>query len=250
MDIHKPKPWHSVREFLKEYAIIVVGVLTALAAEQGVQALDWQRRVHDAEHNFHSELEADAANAFSRLGTARCATAQFDTIRRALIENRDKGTPVTGVPTYDRGNRLWVTDSWESARALQLTGHLPTERLRDYSAAYSLAATFRDWQRREQDFKPAVDTLSDNGGRLTAQERDRLFLALHDLEEHSNQLDNVAFRYLEAMKPLRITIDPKVRDTLLKGNLEHHGACSQDPTPWLNDGEKAVGWLIFRKGEP
>ena len=29
MDIHKPKPWHGMREFLKEYVIIVVGVLTA-----------------------------------------------------------------------------------------------------------------------------------------------------------------------------------------------------------------------------
>ena len=37
MDIHKPKPWHGVREFLKEYVIIVVGVLTALAAEQAVE---------------------------------------------------------------------------------------------------------------------------------------------------------------------------------------------------------------------
>ena len=42
MDIHKPKPWHGVREFLKEYVIIVVGVLTALAAEQGVEWLRWQ----------------------------------------------------------------------------------------------------------------------------------------------------------------------------------------------------------------
>jgi len=30
MDIHKPKPWHGLREFLKEYLIIVIGVLTAL----------------------------------------------------------------------------------------------------------------------------------------------------------------------------------------------------------------------------
>ena len=30
MDIHKPKPWHGVREFLKEYLIIVVGAQTAL----------------------------------------------------------------------------------------------------------------------------------------------------------------------------------------------------------------------------
>jgi hypothetical protein len=39
MDIHKPKPWHGVREFLKEYLIVVGGLLTALAAEQGVE---WQ----------------------------------------------------------------------------------------------------------------------------------------------------------------------------------------------------------------
>ena len=44
MDIHKPKPWHGWREFLKEYAIIVVGVLTALAAEQVVDWLHWRQQ--------------------------------------------------------------------------------------------------------------------------------------------------------------------------------------------------------------
>ena len=34
MDIHKPKPWHGLREFLKEYLIIVIGVLTALTFVQ------------------------------------------------------------------------------------------------------------------------------------------------------------------------------------------------------------------------
>lgn len=42
MEIHKPKPWHTVREFLKEYAIIVLSVITALAAEQAVEWLNWQ----------------------------------------------------------------------------------------------------------------------------------------------------------------------------------------------------------------
>jgi hypothetical protein len=39
MEFHKPKPIHNWREFLKEYAIIVLGVATALAAEQGVEWL-------------------------------------------------------------------------------------------------------------------------------------------------------------------------------------------------------------------
>jgi hypothetical protein len=33
VNIHKPKPWHGAHEFLKEYGIIVLGVVTALALE-------------------------------------------------------------------------------------------------------------------------------------------------------------------------------------------------------------------------
>ncbi|THD51712.1 hypothetical protein [Phenylobacterium sp.] len=44
MDIHKPKPWHSFREFLKEYGIIVLGVLTAIAFEQTVETIQRQAR--------------------------------------------------------------------------------------------------------------------------------------------------------------------------------------------------------------
>ena len=39
MEIHIPKPWHGLREFLKESLIIVVGVLTALGAEQAAQTV-------------------------------------------------------------------------------------------------------------------------------------------------------------------------------------------------------------------
>ncbi len=37
IEIHKPR--HGLREFLTEYLIIVVGVLTALAAEQTLGTL-------------------------------------------------------------------------------------------------------------------------------------------------------------------------------------------------------------------
>jgi hypothetical protein len=48
MEIHKPEPWRGWREFLKEYLIIVVGVLTALGGEQVVEQLHWQHVVHEA----------------------------------------------------------------------------------------------------------------------------------------------------------------------------------------------------------
>ena len=48
MEIHKPKAWHGWREFLKEYGIIVLGVLTALGAEQLVEWLHWRHEAHAA----------------------------------------------------------------------------------------------------------------------------------------------------------------------------------------------------------
>ena len=56
MDIHKPKPWHGSREFMKEIGTIVIGVLIALAAEQGVEAIHWSHKVDDAHVRLHREL--------------------------------------------------------------------------------------------------------------------------------------------------------------------------------------------------
>ena len=39
MEIYPPKPWRGRRKFSKEYAIIVVGVATALAAGQTAETL-------------------------------------------------------------------------------------------------------------------------------------------------------------------------------------------------------------------
>jgi len=56
MEIHKPKPWHGWRGFLKEYAIIVAGVLTALVGEELVIAAHHHSEVADLRSALHSEL--------------------------------------------------------------------------------------------------------------------------------------------------------------------------------------------------
>ena len=72
MDIHKAKPWHGLREFLKEYTIIVVGVLTALGAEQGVEWLHWAHKVEDGRAAIRSELAGIAFNGELRIAFMGC----------------------------------------------------------------------------------------------------------------------------------------------------------------------------------
>ena len=56
MDIHKPKPWRHVREFLKEYVIIVVGVLTALGAQQIAEEVHEQKIANEARESVRAEV--------------------------------------------------------------------------------------------------------------------------------------------------------------------------------------------------
>ena len=77
MDIHKPEPWHTVREFLKEYVIIVVGVLTALGAEQAVEAVHTAQKAAEAEQLVREEFGRNLEYVHERLlisspATRRC----------------------------------------------------------------------------------------------------------------------------------------------------------------------------------
>jgi hypothetical protein len=56
MDIHKPKPWRGGAEFLKEIGTIVIGVLIALGAEQGVEALHERAIAGEARQAVRAEV--------------------------------------------------------------------------------------------------------------------------------------------------------------------------------------------------
>ena len=134
MDIHKPKPWHNVREFLKEYVIIVVGVLTALGAEQAVEWLHWRHEVAQAHTNLHDELQNNARSL------------RLSAIEDGCVLNRlweyvawSKGGPkpafirIAGFPTL--GDSVW-----EVVKAGQVATHLPLNERVAYSRLYTATA--------------------------------------------------------------------------------------------------------------
>src|SRR5215469_12605016 len=78
MHIHKPKPLHSVGEFFSEISVIVVGVLIALALEQGVESLDWSHKVAQAEVRLAADLKDDSSFATQYAILKPCADAYLD----------------------------------------------------------------------------------------------------------------------------------------------------------------------------
>src|SRR5215831_9453315 len=85
MDGHKAGAVAIWREFLKEYAIIVIGVLTALLAEQAVQSFAWRQKVNAAIDDMRQELGvANGPQAYARLAMHACFASRLESVRRAV----------------------------------------------------------------------------------------------------------------------------------------------------------------------
>ena len=151
MDIHKPKPWHGLREFLKEYVIIVVGVLTALAGEQAVEAgrnHELVARSEDALRDnfarfvqFRAIVDREAPCMAARAGEIR---ALLDAAGRTRRIGRVDRIPVPrAVP--------WQIDTWDAMVASGAAPHLPQRKVVLYSriamsAVDVYAAATHEWE--------------------------------------------------------------------------------------------------------
>ena len=127
MDIHKPKPWHSAREFLKEYVIIVVGVATALIGEQVVEADHWRHVAQDARRSIAPTEKGLVQQAGEREAQSPCLAAEFRMMRAVLDEASATGwlPPVASVRNPAR--RSWTFGIYDNVVSGQVLPHLPTQ---------------------------------------------------------------------------------------------------------------------------
>lgn len=121
MDIHKPKPWRGLREFLKEYAIIVIGVLTALGAEQAVDAMRWAHQVDAAEAALKPTFVREANNAAERVAVDLCVTQRLaflsDVVRRSTKAAGCQRSALSSVRPPDPGRSAPGTLWWPARRS-------------------------------------------------------------------------------------------------------------------------------------
>src|SRR6185312_10606111 len=115
MEIHKPKAPGGLREFLKEYAIIVIGVLTALGAEQAVEQLHWLHEVAAA----RDVIRRDNLRMLQWIGEFDAAGGCVDDHLNALTDILDKAEATGHLPPL--GNmpkpptQAWFMRGWDSA---------------------------------------------------------------------------------------------------------------------------------------
>ena len=225
---HKPKPFHGWREFFKEYGIIVLGVLTALGAEQAVEQIHWVNRVHEAEAAMDAELHEDALGAYFRLSLHGCALSRLDALRSALEASRDRGVPVPFMPIYSWRLRPAQSDAWQAAQAIQIVSHVPRDRLLAYSRVYFFASVLMKLQPEERAAMDSINTLTVNAGRLQPVERDRLFAGLVASRRLLNEFDAGSARLIGEAEKVGVRLSAADKAGQLLDARRLYGDCVRE----------------------
>src|SRR5437764_11023996 len=115
MHVHLPKPLHGWRAFVGEVAIIVLGVLIALFAQQMVQTLNDRSAAQEARENIRAELAVNIGRMQSADARTACLERRLGEIARFISDAR-QGRSLAGVTWIGRPP-VWDMEStrWQSA---------------------------------------------------------------------------------------------------------------------------------------
>lgn len=225
MEVHKPRLVANWRELLKEWGIIVLGVLTALLAEQAVQSLEWRHKVDSAIADMSQELgNSDGPEAYTRLAIYDCVATRLTAIRRA-VEAGDRARSIELIDTLWLPNHTYDSLAREDAIASDVAPHIPTKRMYEFRVAYSLMPQMDRLADRELTDLAHLRALPASGGSLQQSEKLAEIDAIEALQLDNNAMARGADFILRHMRGARVGIVTAALRFHLDEARQHYAGC-------------------------
>src|SRR3954454_14130444 len=151
MHFHLLKPVHGWRAFAGEVAVVVLGVLIALFAQQLAQSFDNRASAQSARDNIRAELAVNIGRMQSADARAACLAHRLDEIATYIAEARN-GHSLASVTWIGRPP-VWdmETSRWQSAAASGRSSLFEPDEQARIADVYSLMADYQAEVRIEQD---------------------------------------------------------------------------------------------------
>ncbi|WP_155263747.1 hypothetical protein [Sphingomonas segetis] len=195
------------RDFAREYAIIVLGVLTALFAQQAVQSFDWKQKVQAALDDMDQELSnGDGPQAYVRLAIYQCLDDRLRQIR-GLTEADDRAAVRQAIARIDLPLRTYNSFAREAANSADIAAHMPADRMFEYRIVYSLMPELDDLHRKELDDLAHLRSLPASGGPLDQDEKRAILSATESLILDNNRVKRASSFTLRHMRDLGVGIN-------------------------------------------
>src|SRR5581483_7958096 len=229
MDIHKPKPWRGVREFLKEIGTIVIGVLIALAGEQVVERLEWAHKVHAAEDAMRGELLVDdGPQVYQRVAMHDCLMAKLDAIRAGVETGMSRADLSQLIASYHLDFLTYDTLAHDDATHAGVADHMPQADLEGWTKMYSAMPTMERTNGAEAQDLARLRALSRSGGPLSEAEQIHTLDAVEALRVEEHNMANNAAYILPDLRRLGALDSARMKLFLGHARTWYGPACVQD----------------------
>ena len=229
MEVHKRKVVGNWRELLKEWGIIVLGVLTALLAEQAVQSLEWHNKVQAAVADMDNELSrGDGPQSYARLAMHDCIAARLNNLR-AAIERGDRSDSRRLIDAFWLPKRTYDSLARESATASDVASHMPHERMLQYRIAYEMIPDMQRLADKELADSAHLRALPASGGPIETSEKLTENDAIEALQIDNDAMTREARFVLIRLGMMDLRLDRYfVANNVAKARAEY-GGCLASP---------------------
>jgi hypothetical protein len=227
------KPWFEWRESAREIAIVVVGVLIALLAEQAVDSWEWANKVRVSELAIRHELLADdGPEVYQRVALHPCMQARLDGIRAAVEANRNRAEIAKLVADYKVVFVTYDRIAYESATASQVSTHMDQDALDLFTVPYTTLPAMDAANRQEAADLARLRGLKRTGGSLSQAEESQLLWAVEALRNDDNMIYAAATSALPAIRRIG-PLDAKRVAFYMDVARSAYGGCVKDvPANW------------------
>lgn len=225
MRVRGPRLFGDWRDFLREFVIIVLGVLTALVAQSAAEDFAWREKVHAATDDMRQELGAgDAPQNYVRLMMSKCLNDRLATVKEA-VEAGDRTTSrglVQGLwlplGTYDNY-------AWENAVSSEISTHIPQREKYEFRIVYVMIPELDAVRAKMLGELATLRSIPRDGGPLSQPEKQIALEAIANLEIDNHRMERASSFVLRHMRNLGIGMD---RDQLRRRIGEtkmHYAGC-------------------------
>jgi hypothetical protein len=220
-----PKPWHDWRNDGRELAIVVIGVLIALLAQQVVQDWEWKAKVAAAERAMrHERLWDNGPQLYQRAAMHPCAVQRLDAIRAAVETGKPRGQVTTLIDSYWAPYFSYDTIARDAANTSDVASHMPADTMDLYAIVYTQMAPMTRNSEREVSDLAQLRALSRSGGALTPPERDKILSAIEALRSDDHLMWLVSGWTMPKLRELGPLDADRVREMLADAR-DHYRDC-------------------------
>lgn len=234
MHFHLPKPLHGWREFAGEVAVIVLGVVIALTAEQVMERFGWAEKTRSSQEAMSKELLSDdGPEVYQRAALHDCLQSSLDNIRAAVEANRPRAEIVQLTAEYQLDFLSYDSLAHDAANASGVFEHMPAADVQKWTNAYSMIPVMDRTAAREATDIAHLHALRHSGGPLSDPERDRLLDALETVRNDEALMWSATRFTLPSIFLLDGGLDNARMHRFMGYARKHYGSCVKDfPRTW------------------